>query len=152
MANLQAHPLACVAALAVQKVIVEEDLLSRAVENGELMSTLLRQGLQAEGAISKPFCFDIRGRGAFWGIEFDLHVPEAANMDSKGESFAMAVQARCFENGLIVMGMTSGTNIEGTKGDHIILGPAYNATREEIEQIVGILVRSVEEVLREWQT
>lgn len=146
----QAHPLACVAALAVQKVISEENLLSRAVENGELMSTLLRQGLQAEGTIAKPFCFDIRGRGAFWGIEFDFDVPDAANMDGKGESFAMAVQARCFDNGLIVIGMTGGANIEGTKGDYIILGPAYNATKEEIDQMVVILVRSVEEVLREW--
>lgn len=149
---MQAHPLACVAALAVQKVISEENLLSRAVENGELMSTLLRQGLQAEGTMAKPFCFDIRGRGAFWGIEFDFDVPDAANMDGKGESFAMAVQARCFDNGLIVIGMTGGANIEGTKGDHIILGPAYNATKEEIDQMVDILVRSVEEVLREWQS
>ncbi|KAL4078726.1 pyridoxal phosphate-dependent transferase [Scleroderma yunnanense] len=148
----QAHPLACVAALAVQKVIVEEDLLSKAVENGELMSKLLCQGLQAEGALSRPFCFDIRGRGAFWCIEFDFDVLEAATLCSRGESFAMAVQARCFDNGLIVMGMTGGANVEGTKGDHVILGPAYNATTEEIKKMVDVFVQSVEEILKEWQT
>ncbi|KAI6113129.1 hypothetical protein F5141DRAFT_1188308 [Pisolithus sp. B1] len=142
----QAHPLACAASLAVQKIIVEENLLPRAVENGELLSKLLHEGLLSDQALAKPFCFDIRGRGAFWGIEFDFDVPEGAKVNFKGQTFAMLVQARCLENGLVVMGMNGGANIEGTKGDHLMLGPAYNATPEEIRQIAMIFVRSVEEV------
>ena len=61
----------------------------------------------------------------------------------------MLVQARALENGLIVMGMVGGANLQGTKGDHIILAPAYNVTKEEIEKIVGIFVKSTEEILRE---
>ena len=68
----------------------------------------------------------------------------------KGQSFAMLVQARALENGLIVMGMVGGANLEGTKGDHIIFAPAYNVTKEEIEKIVDIFVNSVEEILREF--
>ncbi|KAI6126478.1 PLP-dependent transferase [Pisolithus croceorrhizus] len=145
----QAHPLACAASLAVQKIIVEENLLPRAVENGELLSKLLHEGLLSDQALAKPFCFDIRGRGAFWGIEFDFDVPEGAKVNFKGQTFAMLVQARCLENGLVVMGMNGGANIEGTKGDHLMLGPAYNATPDEIRHIAAIFVRSVEEVLEE---
>jgi adenosylmethionine-8-amino-7-oxononanoate aminotransferase len=62
----------------------------------------------------------------------------------------MLVQARALQNGLIVMGFVGGANLEGTKGDHIILSPAYNVTKEEIEKIVDIFVSSTEEVLREY--
>ncbi|KAG8220830.1 hypothetical protein J3R82DRAFT_2323 [Butyriboletus roseoflavus] len=145
----QAHPLACAAALAVQMVIKEEDLLPKVVQNGELMYTLLRQGLLAERALAKPFTFDIRGRGAFWGIEFEFSGHEAAKLDFKGKTFAMLVQARCLKNDLIAMGMNGGANLDGSKGDHLMLGPAYNATTEEIEKIVEIFVKSVDEILRE---
>ena len=111
------------------------------------MGKLLHQGLLAEGAIAKPFTFDIRGRGAFWGIEFDFSGYEANNLDFKRNSFAILVQARCLKNGLIVIGMNGGANIDGSKGDHLILGPAYNATTEEIRKIVEIFVKSVDEVL-----
>lgn len=54
-------------------------------------------------------------------------------------------------NGLIVIGMMGGAsaNLEGTKGDHIILALAYNVTKEQIEKIVDIFVNSEEEILKE---
>lgn len=140
--------MACAASLAVQSVIKEEKLLPKVVQNGELMEKLLHQGLLKEGAIARPFTFDIRGRGAFWGIEFDFSGHEA-KLDFKRQTFAMLVQARCLKNGLIAMGMNGGANLEGSRGDHLILGPAYNATTEEIEKIVDIFVQSVDEILRE---
>lgn len=85
----------------------------------------------------------------FWGIEFDFTSPEAAKLDFKGQQFAMLVQARCLENGLIIMGFTGGANLEGTQGNHCILAPAYNITQKEIDEIVKIFVLSVEEVLNE---
>jgi E3 ubiquitin-protein ligase TRIP12 len=45
--------------------------------------------------------------------------------------------------------MTGGSNLEGTKGDHIILAPAYNVTTEQIEKIAAVVIESVEEILRE---
>lgn len=95
-------------------------------------------------APAAPFVFDIRGSGGFWAIEFDF---ETSNYEFKGNAFAMLVQARAMDNGLIVMGMTGGANLEGSKGDHIILSPAYNVTKEEVETIANIFIRSVEEVL-----
>jgi E3 ubiquitin-protein ligase TRIP12 len=40
--------------------------------------------------------------------------------------------------------------IEGTQGDHAILSPAYNVTKDEVELIVDLFVSSVEGLLNEY--
>lgn len=147
----KAHPLACAAALAVQKVVASENLLSNCLVQGDYLAKLLREGLQGPNALAAPYTFDIRGGGGFWGIEFDFKCPEGAKLDFKGQHFAMLVQARTLENGLIVMGMTGGANLAGTEGETIILAPAYNITKEQVEKVVELLVASVEEIIRESQ-
>ena len=107
---------------------------------------LLQERFAGPNSLALPYTFDVRGGGGFWAIEFDF---SDKAVDFKGEPFAMLVQAQALRNGLIVMGMVGGADLEGTKGDHIILAPAYNVTKEEIEKIVDILGNSVEEILRE---
>lgn len=114
-----------------------------------LIGKLLEERLTGPNSLALPYTFDVRGGGGFWAVEFDFN-SENNNIDFKGQSFAMLVQAQSLQNGLIVMGMVGGANLEGTKGDHIILAPAYNVTKEEIEKIVDIFVESVEEILREF--
>jgi len=135
--------------LAVQRAITSENLLENANTQGQYLAELLRKKLQSPNAIAAPYTFDIRGGGMFWGIEFDFTSPDAAKLDLKGGQFAMILQARCLQNGLIIMGFTGGANIEGTQGNHCILAPAYNVTRTEVEEIVKRFVESVEEVIRE---
>jgi E3 ubiquitin-protein ligase TRIP12 len=130
----------------VQKVIIEEDLLAQCRKNGEHMLALLKERLQSPNALAAPYTFDVRGTGAFFGVEFDFSSP---GVDMKGQQFAMVVQAYCLKNGLVAMGMAGGSTLDGSKGDVLLLGPAYNATTEEIEKIVDILVGSIEEVLME---
>ncbi|KAG1728087.1 hypothetical protein EDB19DRAFT_1897431 [Suillus lakei] len=134
----QANPLACAASLAVQKVIIEENLLAQCRKNGVHMLALLKDRLQSPNALAAPYTFDVRGGGAFFGIEFDFSSLEARRVDMKDQRFAMVVQEYCLKNGLVAMGM----------GDHLMLGPAYNATTEEIEKIVDIFVKSIEEPIR----
>lgn len=99
-------------------------------------------------ALAAPYVFDIRGRGAWWAIEFDFE--NATNVDFKGHAFAMLVQARAMELGMILMGFTGGANLEGTKGDHLMLSPAYNTTEEETRKIAELLVRSVNDILQQY--
>ena len=113
-----------------------------------LIGKLLEERLTGPNSLASPYTFDVRGGGGFWAVEFDFDCDN--KIDFKGQSFAMLVQAQSLQNGLIVMGMVGGANLEGTKGDHIILAPAYNVTKEEIEKIVEIFVESVEEILREF--
>lgn len=132
----------------MQRVIISDNLLANISEQGNYLAEILRERLQSPNAIAKPFTFDIRGGGGFWGIEFDFSSPEASQLDFKGKQFALLVQARCLENGLVIMGFTGGANLEGTEGHHCVLAPAYIVTREEIEKIGGIFVTSVEDVLK----
>lgn len=109
----------------------------------------MEERLRGPNALAAPYTFDIRGGGGFWAVEFDFDVPQGSLIDLKGQQFAMLVQARSLQNGLVVMGMTGGANLEGTKGDHVILAPAYNITKDQIELIVDLFVKSVEEILKE---
>lgn len=83
----------------------------------------------------------------FWGIEFDFNSHEGSQYDFKGSQFALLVQERCFSNGLVIMAFGGCANLEGTKGDHCLLAPAYTVTREELDKIVDLFVRSVVETL-----
>jgi len=61
----QAHPLACRAALEVQRIIQDDDLVRNVRAQGKLLGKLLRDRLSTH-----QFVGSIRGQGLFWGIEF----------------------------------------------------------------------------------
>lgn len=146
----QSHPIACAASLAVQKVIQDEDLLSRARTQGAKFGARLRETMLAPNSPARPFVFDVRGGGCMWAVEFDFDVPkepEAYNLE--GKHFGPLVQAKCMENGMLILGMSGGANVEGTKGEHAIFAPAYNIGDEEIGEIVRLFEKSVNEVLDE---
>ncbi|THU92737.1 hypothetical protein K435DRAFT_671560 [Dendrothele bispora CBS 962.96] len=144
----QSHPLACAASLAVQEVIQSENLLENCRKQGAYLEKLLTERLKGPNALAAPYTFDIRGGGLFWGVEFDFESPDVRKVDMKGKAFAMEVQARTLENNMVIMGFTGGSNLEGTKGNHVMLAPAYNVTKEEVEKIVDVLVESIEQTLR----
>ena len=54
---------------------------------------------------------------------------------------------RALQNGMVIMGFTGGASLDGKKGNHCMLSPAYNVTDQEVENIVDVFVKSVEEVL-----
>ena len=144
----QAHPIACAASLAVQKAVAAENMLENVRAWGPRMGALLEERLRGPNARARPYTFDVRGCGAWWGIEFDFEGVEAAEAKGyDGKVFAMEVQAKALENGLIIMGFTGGASLDGLKGNHCMLSPAYNITMEEMEKIVDLFVKSVEDVL-----
>lgn len=59
----QGHPVACAAALEVQKIIREDNLLLNVRAMGKLLEGLLRGRLGSHDNVG-----DIRGRGLFWGV------------------------------------------------------------------------------------
>jgi adenosylmethionine-8-amino-7-oxononanoate aminotransferase len=63
----QGHPVACAAALEVQKIIREDGLVENAQQMGTLLGKLLKEKLG-----SHPNVGDIRGRGLFWGVSSRL--------------------------------------------------------------------------------
>lgn len=59
----QGHPVACAAALEVQRIIQEENLVQNVRTMGALLEQLLKQKLETH-----PHVGNIRGKGLFWGV------------------------------------------------------------------------------------
>jgi len=136
----QAHPVACAAALAVQQVIRDDDLLAKVRATGERLADRLVERLGNHRHVG-----DIRGRGLFWAIEL------AADRTSKAPfPPALALNTRirdaALERGLAIYPM--GGTIDGTHGDHIVIAPPYIATASDIDAITERLGDAVDDAIR----
>ena len=132
------HPVACAAALAVQKVIARDGLIDKVARDGAWFGAALRAALGAH-----PHVGDIRGRGFFWAVEFvqdrasKTPFPQALQLHTKLKRAAMA-------RGLMVYPM--GGTVDGVLGDHVLLAPPFIASREELTTIIERLSAAVDEV------
>lgn len=132
----QALPVACAAALSVQRIIRREGLLSNVKEQGLHLSGLLQKGLG-----SHCYVGDIRGVGLFWGIEFvqdrDTKVPfpRALNVASRISEMAL-------KDFKITLYPGQGT-ADGFHGDHVLVAPAYIIRVDEVHYIVHQLASAV---------
>ncbi|MFM7347725.1 MAG: aspartate aminotransferase family protein, partial [Tagaea sp.] len=125
------HPMACAAALAVQRTIAEENLLA----NVRAMGARLEAGL-TERLGNHAYVGDIRGRGLFRAVEFVADRASKAPF-APARKFNARVKRKAFARGLLVYAM--GGTIDGKAGDHAILAPPYNATPDEIDFCVETL-------------
>ncbi|KAK2000908.1 aminotransferase class-III [Colletotrichum falcatum] len=137
----QGHPVGCAAALEVQRIIREENLVSNVRKQGILLESLLRKYLS-----DHPYVGDIRGKGLFWGIEF-VRDKKSREPFPRSEDVANKVHL----NGINKFGISlypgTGTK-DGILGDHVLLAPAYTSTSEEIEYIAA---RTRDTVLRTFE-
>lgn len=133
------HATACAAALAVQRIIVEERLLDNVRARGEQLRTRLREALG-----DHPHVGDIRGRGLFVGVEFVADRATKATLDP-----AMKVHAKlkstAMQNGLLIYPM--GGTVDGVHGDHVLFAPPFICTERDIDRIVELFAKSVGTVL-----
>jgi len=135
-----AHPLACAAALAVQDVIRDDNLLAQARERGKQLEQRLTERFGNHRHVG-----DIRGRGLFWAIEL---VADRASRTSFDPALKLnqKIKAEAFANGLGCY--PGGGTVDGVRGDHVLLAPPYIASADEIDQIVDKLGTAVDNVLR----
>lgn len=135
--SFQAHPVACAAALSVQRIIREDELLSNVCAMGNILEDLLRRYVGSHRLVG-----DIRGRGLFWAIEFVEDKTSARPFPAQrnvGYAFcAAALRAPYY----LSVYPGKGT-IDGIVGDHILLAPAYVITHEEVKLLVGTLAAAV---------
>lgn len=135
-----AHPLACAAALAVQDVIREGNLLEQVKQRGKQLEQRLTERFGNHRHVG-----DIRGRGLFWAIEL---VADRAIRTSFDPALKLnqKIKAEAFANGLGCY--PGGGTVDGIRGDHVLLAPPYIASADEIDQIVDKLGTAVDNVLR----
>ncbi|KAF7547196.1 hypothetical protein G7Z17_g7902 [Cylindrodendrum hubeiense] len=137
----QGHPVACAAALEVQRIIREENLVENVRNTGAYLENLLHAHLD-----SHPHVGNIRGRGLFWGIEF-VADKETKEPFPPSANVANAVHLKGLNDLGISLYPGTGTK-DGIVGDHVLLAPAYTSTSEEIEEIA---MKSMSEELGQTQ-
>jgi adenosylmethionine-8-amino-7-oxononanoate aminotransferase len=134
------HPMACAAALEVQKVIEEEKLLDRVKERGARLERRLTERFGNHRHVG-----DIRGRGLFWAIELVADRATRTPFDP-AQKLNARIKARAFELGLACYPM--GGTVDGRIGDHVLLAPPYITREDEIDAIVDRLGRAVDDALK----
>ncbi|MGH6738409.1 MAG: aspartate aminotransferase family protein [Bradyrhizobium sp.] len=135
-----AHPLACAAALEVQRVIGEEKLLDRVKELGKHLERRLTERFGNHRHIG-----DIRGRGLFQAIELVEDRATRKPFDP-GLKLNQKIKAAAFEGGLGCY--PSGGTADGRNGDHVLLAPPYICTTGDIDMIVDRLGSAVDSALK----
>jgi hypothetical protein len=133
------HATACAAALEVQRVIEEENLLSNVQARGEQLRAALREWLG-----DHPHVGDIRGRGLFVGIELVRDRPSKMPFEPQLKLHA-AIKQEAMARGLMVYPM--GGTIDGKSGDHVLLAPPFICTASDIGRIVERLRDAIDAAL-----
>jgi len=125
------HTTACAAGLAVQRIVLRDGLIDKAAADGAYLRARLGETIGERDCVG-----DIRGRGLFIGIELVADRASKEPFDPALRVFAR-VREQAFANGLICY--PSPGNVDGRRGDQIILSPPYIATRAELDEIVDKL-------------
>lgn len=133
------HPVACAAALAVQRVIRDEDLLAKVVSLGDHLDRALHERLGAH-----PNVGDIRGRGLFRGVELVADRATRSPLDPASRTHAR-IKSAALARGLLCYPM--GGTIDGERGDHVLLAPPFTLTLEQTEKLADDLAKSIQDVL-----
>ncbi|MFQ5760734.1 MAG: aspartate aminotransferase family protein [Acidiferrobacterales bacterium] len=135
------HATACAAALAVQRVIREENLLDNVRRQGDRLAGALQDRFS-----SHPHIGDLRGRGLFRGLELvaDRETKVPFDLDLRLHA---AIKRRAMDHGLMCYPM--GGTIDGRRGDHVLLAPPFIIDEHHVDEIVDKLAPAVDEAIAE---
>lgn len=135
----QNHPVACAAALAVLGIIERDGLVENAAVQGEYLESRLR-----ELAARLPIVGELRGKGLIWGMEL-VRDRETKSPFEKSLGVGRRVQERGLANGVVIY--QSGGSAYAS--DEIFVSPPLIVTREDIDEIVARVGRTLEEIQAE---
>jgi len=130
------HPLACAAALAVQRVIRRDNLLANVREQGARLSRRLNERFG-----NHPFVGDVRGRGLFQGIEIVADRGTKETFDPARKIHAR-IKKEAMARGLMVYPM--GGTVDSLRGDHVLLAPPFILDAAAVDTIVERLGEAVD--------
>jgi adenosylmethionine-8-amino-7-oxononanoate aminotransferase len=134
------HPMACAAALAVQRVLKRDHLVERCAQQGGKLATRLQAAFG-----DHPHVGDIRGRGLFRALEFVADRASKAPFDP-AHKIAARIRASAMATGLLCYPM-AGT-IDGKRGDHVLLAPPFIVDDAELDLVVDRLQQAVDAATR----
>lgn len=135
------HPVACAAALAVQQVIENDNLLENVNKQGVMFEEKLKMRFG-----DHPNVGDIRGRGLFWALEFVAERKSKKPFDPKLKLHAK-LKKHALERHMVCY--PNGGTIDGQYGDHVLLAPPFISDENLLDEIVARLFSSFEAALAE---
>jgi len=130
------HPLACAAALAVQRVIRRDNLLANVRTQGAYLARRLNERFG-----NHPFVGDVRGRGLFQAVELVADRGTKQPFDP-ALKIGARVKSEAMARGLMVYPM--GGTADGTRGDHVLLAPPFIVDAPALDTIVERLGEAIE--------
>ena len=133
------HPLAAAAGSAVLSAIIERDLLSDVLSQGETLHDALTATFGQH-----PHVGDIRGRGLFRGIELVEDRATKQSFDPARKLHAKVKKA-AMEEGLICY--PAGGTVDGRNGDHVLLAPPFIISDAQIDELVSKLDTAISTAL-----
>jgi adenosylmethionine-8-amino-7-oxononanoate aminotransferase len=133
------HPLACAGALAVQRIIRRDNLLTNVQRQGTHLAQRLKDRFGNHHHVG-----DVRGRGLFQAIELVRDRASKEPFDPKLKLHAR-IKQEAMARGLMVYPM--GGTIDGARGDHVLLAPPFIVQPEMIDTIIDRLGDAVDAAL-----
>lgn len=132
------NPLAAAVAIAVIEVLLEEKLVENSRVMGEYLLKQLKENLSKFSMVG-----DIRGRGLMLGVELVADKATKRPFDPK-LNMAERVTLKLMEHGVIVYPGTGAA--DGEAGDHFLLAPPLIITKEQVDELVGLMVKAFAEL------
>ncbi|KAK4493641.1 hypothetical protein PRZ48_014826 [Zasmidium cellare] len=133
--TFQAPPTACAAALEVQRIVEERDLLANVTARGSQLEKELREELS-----DLPHVGDVRGQGLFWAVEF-MQDPGRGQPFLKGSEYSDRIVSEAQKLGLNILGTLGHTGRHHV--EHVIISPPYIVNQHEITEIVARLKAAI---------
>jgi adenosylmethionine-8-amino-7-oxononanoate aminotransferase len=130
------HPVACAAALEVQHVIEDENLLANVRRQGDNLHRALAQSFGEH-----PYVGDIRGRGLFQAVEL-VADPQSKEPFDAALGLNARVKREAMARGLMCYPM--GGTVDGQRGDHVLLAPPFIVDEQVVQTIATQLRAAVD--------
>jgi adenosylmethionine-8-amino-7-oxononanoate aminotransferase len=132
------HVVGAAVGLAVLRYMREHNFVEAARAQGEELGQKLRTELG-----DHPHVGDIRGQGLLWGVEFVVdRVSKEPFPEERG--LAKKIGDAAFERGLIVYPVSG--NVDGKRGDQIVIAPPFIVSDDQLDEIVGLLVETLNDI------
>jgi adenosylmethionine-8-amino-7-oxononanoate aminotransferase len=139
--TLNANAVSCAGALAVIRYLQEHDLVENSRLRGEQVLAGLRSLMDRH-----PIIGDVRGLGLMFGVEF-VRRRSTREPFPPERGVSARIERSALKHGLVTYPCTG--SIDGTLGDMTLMAPPLTISPAEVDQLLGLLDRSIADVEQE---
>ncbi len=134
------NPLSCGIADKVMEIIERENYIENCATQGDYFMKKL------ENLYNYPIVGDIRGKGLMIGIEF-VKDQKSKEPFEVAENVRGKITLNGLEEGIVLY--PGGGSVDGVRGDHVLIAPPINITREEVDLLYEKLEKTIKRTTEE---